>query len=144
MLASFDPPGVPGYLSALTVYAIGSVVCHQLPDRSFHLWGRQLPVCARCTGIYVGAAVVALIALAVARLKPRAPVIARLKPRAPVVARLKPRAPLAAFAVTPTLVTLAYEWITGTTPANWIRAAAGLTLGGIVSALVLAPVDEER
>src|SRR5262249_922300 len=47
---------------ALVVYAVGAVVCHQLPDRSFHLLGRQLPVCARCTGIYAGAAVAAILA----------------------------------------------------------------------------------
>lgn len=38
-------------------YAAGSVVCHQLPDRSFHLYGVQLPVCARCTGLYLGGAI---------------------------------------------------------------------------------------
>ena len=36
------------------LYAAGSVVCHQLPDRSFFLNGRPLPVCARCTGLYLG------------------------------------------------------------------------------------------
>jgi uncharacterized membrane protein len=40
-------------LAIAFAYAIGSVVCHQLPDRSFFLDGRQLPVCARCTGLYV-------------------------------------------------------------------------------------------
>ncbi len=29
-------------------------VCHQLPDRSFHLGGAPLAVCHRCTGIYAG------------------------------------------------------------------------------------------
>ena len=28
--------------------------CHQLSDRSFHLWGFQFPLCARCTGILLG------------------------------------------------------------------------------------------
>lgn len=28
--------------------------CHQLPDRSFHLFGFQFPLCARCTGIFLG------------------------------------------------------------------------------------------
>jgi uncharacterized membrane protein len=37
-------------------YAAGSVICHQLPERSFFLDGRQLPVCARCTGLYLGGA----------------------------------------------------------------------------------------
>jgi uncharacterized membrane protein len=133
MLASLDAPGVPGYLSALTVYSIGSIVCHQLPDRSFYLWGRQLPVCARCIGIYVGAAVVALIAAAVARQRPRPWTLSQGHARQHV-----------ALAAIPTLVTLGFEWTTGTAPANWIRAAAGFALGAMVSALVLAPVDEER
>jgi uncharacterized membrane protein len=38
------------------VYAAGSIVCHQLPERSFFLDGRQLPVCARCTGLYLSGA----------------------------------------------------------------------------------------
>ena len=46
-----------GYVFALAVYAIGSRICHQLPARSFHLWSMQMPVCARCAGIYAGAAV---------------------------------------------------------------------------------------
>lgn len=28
--------------------------CHQLSDRSFHICGFQLPLCARCTGIFFG------------------------------------------------------------------------------------------
>lgn len=35
------------------IFLAGSVVCHQLPDRSFFLDGRQFPVCARCTGLYL-------------------------------------------------------------------------------------------
>ncbi|MER3429355.1 MAG: hypothetical protein C4334_14940 [Pyrinomonas sp.] len=38
-----------------------SVVCHQRPERSFYLWGYPLAVCARCTGIYLGAFCGALI-----------------------------------------------------------------------------------
>ncbi|ODS39221.1 MAG: hypothetical protein A7316_06200 [Candidatus Altiarchaeales archaeon WOR_SM1_86-2] len=29
-------------------------LCHRLPERSFFLFGRQSPVCARCTGIIIG------------------------------------------------------------------------------------------
>lgn len=28
--------------------------CHQMPDRSFFLFGYQFPLCARCTGMLVG------------------------------------------------------------------------------------------
>ncbi|HEV2801651.1 MAG TPA: DUF2085 domain-containing protein [Pyrinomonadaceae bacterium] len=33
----------------------GSWWCHQLPARTPHLWGVQLPLCWRCTGILAGA-----------------------------------------------------------------------------------------
>jgi uncharacterized membrane protein len=32
----------------------GSWWCHQLPARSPHVWGAQLPLCWRCTGILIG------------------------------------------------------------------------------------------
>lgn len=35
----------------------GAKTCHQLDERSFHMGVRKFPVCARCTGIYVGALV---------------------------------------------------------------------------------------
>lgn len=47
--------GGQGRVAAL-VYLAGSLVCHQMADRSFHTAGVQWPVCARCTGLYLGAA----------------------------------------------------------------------------------------
>ncbi len=35
--------------------AIGYAVCHRIDLRSFHLGDRQLPLCSRCTGMYLGA-----------------------------------------------------------------------------------------
>ena len=32
----------------------GSAVCGRLPDHSLHIAGRQLPLCARCTGTFLG------------------------------------------------------------------------------------------
>ena len=34
-----------------------TLVCHQQPERSFFLFGGSVAVCARCLGIYLGAAV---------------------------------------------------------------------------------------
>jgi len=32
----------------------GSAVCGRIPSHSFHIGGRQLPLCARCTGTFIG------------------------------------------------------------------------------------------
>ncbi len=55
VLAAFlfiTPPGLLGKADG-----IGYAVCHRIDERSFHLFGRQLPLCARCTGEFNAAAV---------------------------------------------------------------------------------------
>jgi len=51
--------GYPSF--ALTVYKGFSFVCHQIPERSFHVAGGQFAVCSRCTGLYAGFAAAALV-----------------------------------------------------------------------------------
>ncbi len=46
---------------ALPIYEAFSYLCHQLPERSLHLEGRQLAVCSRCTGLYFGFALSVLL-----------------------------------------------------------------------------------
>jgi uncharacterized membrane protein len=48
----------------------GSWVCHQLPERSPHLFGVQLPLCWRCTGILFGALALFFWLLAKKRVPP--------------------------------------------------------------------------
>jgi len=116
-----DAPTVV-YGFAVASYSLGHLICHQLAARSFHLWGASLPVCARCTGIYLGAAA-ASVAL---HLTPR-----RLTADA---GGAKENARLVLLiALLPTAATLVFEWSTGVTPANWIRALAGLPLGVAVA-----------
>jgi uncharacterized membrane protein len=105
-----------------TIYAIGSVICHQRPERSFHLFALQLPVCARCTGIYAGAAMGTSGAALSARIRAYA-------------ASAPARAILFAGAV-PTSLTLALEWSGLWSGSNAARAAASLPLG-VVAALVV-------
>ena len=53
ILAGFLYIAPPGILSKAD--AVGYAVCHRLDPRSFHVDGRQLPLCARCSGMYLGA-----------------------------------------------------------------------------------------
>jgi uncharacterized membrane protein len=109
---------VPLFVAA--VYAVGALVCHQQTPRSFQLWSVQLPVCARCTGIYVGCAMAALATF--------------LLPRRPELVR--PRL-LLLVAAAPTALTLACEWIAGLPLSNVVRALAGAPIGVGVAAIVL-------
>jgi hypothetical protein len=137
-VASFARPAAPASLLALLVYAIGSAVCHQLPERSFYLWGRQLPVCARCTGLYAGAAFAALLVWSSLRLRVSVPSVSSVSPRIP---NPKSRITIVTLALLPNLLTIAYEWTTGVTPANWIRAAAGFVSGAVVASFLVYDVN---
>ncbi len=48
------------------IQEIGFAVCHQLPERSIFIDGKQLPVCARDTGIYIGS-IIALFFILLSR-----------------------------------------------------------------------------
>ncbi len=107
------------------VYGIGSFVCHQVPERSFHLAGFQLPVCARCLGIYLGASVGAG-AVWMRATSGRRPVSL-----ASVTARR-----LAVAAASPTLFTVVLEIARIWYPSNVTRALAGVTLGAMIALVV--------
>jgi uncharacterized membrane protein len=123
-IASRVQAGVLAYGISAAIYEVGSLVCHQRPERSFQMWGAQLPVCARCTGLYVGAAVLAVV----------------LGPGGRPFLRdaLRHARPLLFLGAVPTAMTLLYEWTTGDMPSHWIRAAAGFPLGGVVMMVLLA------
>lgn len=110
------------------VYAVGALVCHQLSDRSFHVAGAQLPVCARCTGLYVGAA--AGLLLWTLRLG-----VARPWPRTHVAALL-------VGAAAPTALTVATALVGWGDPANGWRAALALPLGMVGGAVAGAALSD--
>jgi uncharacterized membrane protein len=112
-------PLAPASLAA-AMYAAGSVVCHQIPERSFHLAGFQLPVCARCIGIYAGAAAVASVH-----------VLGVFTSDSARWRILSPRASRRVFLIgaLPTLATVALEWADLWRGTNFIRSAAGVVLG---------------
>ncbi|MCP4360921.1 MAG: DUF2085 domain-containing protein [Chloroflexi bacterium] len=33
---------------------MGAAICHRITERTFSIFGRQLPLCVRCTGMYLG------------------------------------------------------------------------------------------
>lgn len=123
-LAGRNAFGGGGYLISAMTYGIGSLICHQRPERSFSVWSAQFPVCARCAGIYGGAALAAVTTMA-----------RQVRPR-PALTAAQARGVLA-MASLPTAATLLYEWTTNVTPGHWTRAIAGLILGaGIAWILV--------
>ena len=40
--------------SASPIYSFFGYICHQIPERSFHILGHQFAVCSRCFGVYCG------------------------------------------------------------------------------------------
>lgn len=48
---------------------VGYAVCHRISERSFTIGGRQFPLCARCTGMYLGAALTFLVMFLSGRLR---------------------------------------------------------------------------
>ena len=124
-------PGHPATtVFAVTVYTAGALVCHQAPERSFHLNGVRLPVCARCAGLYAGAAFGMLLWWGV-----------RTRP---ATRRLADAAlPMLALVAVPTAVTWASAMLGLWDPGNLTRAVAALPLGAAVGAVVTATVSGE-
>lgn len=125
---------------AALVRMAGARVCHQRPERSFHLHGQPLPVCGRCTGLYVSGALGLLVASAFGRRRPPA------APRPLPVwwpAGLDPRARGLALAAFPTAATWASEvaraWDLGTV----LRAITALPLGLVAGWLIGRALREE-
>ena len=150
-LASRAHASPPASALILGVYAFGSLVCHQLPERSFHLWTAQMPVCARCAGIYFGAVAGAVAGRfrTAALMRPYDPDVAQgvVPARAGSVAQgsspaWRVRITLA-IAVAPSLATLVYEWATGTMPSHTIRAAAGIPIGLVVAWLAVTAAENQ-
>ena len=120
-------PVLPAALAA-AVYTVGSLICHQIPDRSFHWHGAQLAVCARCTGIYLGACAMALLA----------PLPPSLSARWGAPTRI---AWLLGAAAVPMGVTLVAEWTGVWEPSCTVRAATGVVLGTAGALALVAAID---
>ena len=124
-LLAAAPAAAFGAPLTAVIYAFGSLVCHQRPERSFYLGQAQLPVCARCFGIYLGAAVGALVFLMVSA--PWKPMVPRTRTRL--------RALLLATAA-PTAITWTSEVAGVWAASNVTRFLAALPLGFVIALTV--------
>ena len=112
---------------AACVYVAGSFVCHQRPDRSFSLAGRQMPVCARCAGLYAAATIASAFAFGLGTIGPVTAARARW---------------IALLAALPTIVTWLVEYLGLLHFSNSIRFLAALPLGFAVMWLLLSVVED--
>lgn len=117
-------------IAAATIYTAGALVCHQGPARSFHIDGIRVPVCARCAGLYLGAAT-GLVGWWRLRSTRGA---ARLL-RAPIT--------LLAIVAAPTALSWGAAMAGVWDPGNVVRALAALPLGAVTGAVVSAVVSGE-
>lgn len=111
---------------ATVLYVIGSLICHQIPERSFHVQGSQLPVCARCAGLYAGGALGSIVAVTIA---------GRMLRRWRLMSWQWIGTSLAAL---PTIATFGLEWVFGWQISNTMRAIAAVPLGGAVAFVVVS------
>ncbi len=111
--------------------AIGYAVCHRIDLRSFHLGDRQLPLCSRCTGMYLGAVLGFGYAFALGRgrsgLMPRWPILLVLGAFGLAFAIDGANSYLSFFPGVPHLYT----------PNNTLRLITGTLLGVSLSTVVL-------
>lgn len=117
-------------------YLVGSIICHQKPERTFRLAGAHLPVCARCAGLYLSTA--AGVVLGACWL------LAFRKQASEEQGRCRADAVnwrwwLVAAAV-PTVATLLVEWTGAARPSNAVRAASAIPLGLVAGAILTALV----
>jgi uncharacterized membrane protein len=125
------PFAVPS-LAGRAIYAAAAAVCHQLPERTFHLIGGPLAVCARCLGLYAGGAAVAGAAL----------VAFEALPASAAAGPSRARRLLAAAAV-PTLITLSLEHLTSVPIGNSARFLTALPLGAAIAWVIAAAIARE-
>lgn len=121
----FTPPGLDGKL-----HAAGYSVCHQWDDHSYSIGGVMLPLCARCTGTFLGL-FISLVYLATRRRRSGFP----SKPKIAVLVLF-----FLFFAVDGINSTLAF--LPGLNPlyppSNLFRLSSGMLMGIALANLVMA------
>jgi uncharacterized membrane protein len=124
---------IPPYTLLGKADVVGYAICHRIPERSFIVGGRPLPLCARCTGTFLGV-LLGLTAMLLGR-RHRA---SRL-PSIPVLGLLVMFTGLWGFDGLNSYMTLIpggphlYE------PRNWLRLTTGL-LNGLTLIILTFPI----
>jgi uncharacterized membrane protein len=113
----------PAFRVAGIAYLLGSFLCHQDPARSFQAFGAQLPVCARCTGLYLAVPLGAAIGL-----------VTTARP----LERSRTLRFLLVASAAPTLLTWGAEVVLGVPVPMAIRAVAAAPLAAVVGWIVTA------
>ena len=113
-------------LTAAAMYGVFNLFCHQLPERSFHLAGHPLAVCARCLGIYAGFAAAALLFPLVHSLE-----LAKAPARVWLVAALAPLA-----------LDFSLDFLGIRQNTHYSRLATGLLLGATAACYVIPGIVE--
>lgn len=115
------------------IFAIGGAICHQKPDRSFFIDGHQLPVCARCTGLYVSAAIGLLCWLGFKIARRWRPIL--LPPRTVLT--------VLAIAAVPTILSVASNLLGLGDGTNATRAMLAIPLGATAGAVVASVATKD-
>ena len=97
------------------VYKFFSLICHQIPDRSWHLHGEPLAVCIRCASIYFGFL-------------------------AGLLAGLSPNARLLRIAMAATAAEFVFAWLV--MDSAILRSATGLVLGAAAAPFVSLGIEQ--
>jgi uncharacterized membrane protein len=113
--------------AAAFLYLLFAPVCHQLPHRSFFLAGHALAVCHRCSGIYLGLLLGALL--------PHSAYDRLLGPR---------RYGAVVCATVPLVVDAALDLAGVWANTPWSRFTTGLLFGTIASMLLVRGMEELR
>ena len=115
---------------------VGYAVCHRIELRSFHLGERALPLCARCTGTFLGVFTGTALFIVTGRGKrsgwPRTPLILVLAALVVPWVVDGTNSYAALFSRLPTLYT----------PHNWLRLTTGTLVGLILPVFLLPAVNQ--